>query len=293
MIRGYVATILSTNLDLGMEIGRKLGKLHEDEATKIFYRKREDHLLSVLFPTGLPSRLVEAAECLTVSSSFFLRLPDSPKPEDGELLLLSEASGIEGSVIASTQVAGKLLNGTSLAGKISQEVKEVSYETPDRGYIAVDKVFQVRGIGTVVLGFSSTQLGVHDRLLTLPQGKEVEVKSIQVLDEDQDAVGPGVRVGIALKNVRQEELRGLYSMVKPETKVVDSIRGKLVKFEWADYSPGMFHVVSSGSSSVASVEGQGEVEVRLNRRLPFSSRFLLLNLNARPKKPRVVGYLEA
>lgn len=153
-------------------------------------------------------------------------------------------------------------------------------------------MFQVRGVGTVILGFSNTELMVHDKLTALPNGKEVEIKSIQVLDEDQERVGPGVRVGIAVKNLRPEDLKGIYSLVKAEVKTMEKVKGRLTKFEWSEYSPGTYHVIAAGSSSVALIEGQGEVEVKLNRKLPSATRLLVLNLNAKPKKPRVIGYIE-
>jgi len=292
VLRGTIVTILSTDVSAGTEIGRKLGKLHEDEATKIFYRKKDEYLTSILFPTGLPNRLLEVTECLTTSSGFYLNVPVLPKSEDGEILLLAEASGLSGQVLLSSQDGEKLLKGTSLIKYVSKEVSDPSVETSDLGYVSVDKMFQVRGVGTVILGFSNTELMVHDKLTALPNGKEVEIKSIQVLDEDQERVGPGVRVGIAVKNLRPEDLKGIYSLVKAEVKTMEKVKGRLTKFEWSEYSPGTYHVIAAGSSSVALIEGQGEVEVKLNRKLPSATRLLVLNLNAKPKKPRVIGYIE-
>jgi len=61
----------------------------------------------------------------------------------------------------------------------------------------------VKGVGPVVLGYTKTKVYAHDKLYALPSLKQVEVKSIEVLDEEQDSVGPGVRIGWA------SPLRGL------------------------------------------------------------------------------------
>ncbi|WP_256202686.1 hypothetical protein [Sulfuracidifex tepidarius] len=43
----------------------------------------------------------------------------------------------------------------------------------------------MKGVGTVVTGFSFTQVELHEKLTAVPVNKEVEVKTIQVLDEDR------------------------------------------------------------------------------------------------------------
>jgi Selenocysteine-specific translation elongation factor len=44
----------------------------------------------------------------------------------------------------------------------------------------------VRGVGPVAIGFAYTDVRIHDKLVALPSGVEVDVKNIQILDEDQE-----------------------------------------------------------------------------------------------------------
>lgn len=78
--------------------------------------------------------------------------------------------------------------------------------SPPIGLVYVDRAFNVKGVGVVVLGYALTRVSIHDKFIAYPMNLEVEVRSIQVLDEDQDSVMPGTRVGLALRNVRLEDI---------------------------------------------------------------------------------------
>ena len=67
----------------------------------------------------------------------------------------------------------------------------------------------MKGVGTVVLGFVlGGKVSVHDKLRAVPSSPEktVEVKGIQVNDEDYESAGEGIRVGLSLKGVDARDL---------------------------------------------------------------------------------------
>ena len=72
----------------------------------------------------------------------------------------------------------------------------------------VDRVFSLRGIGTVVTGtlWSGTVAG-GDVLRVEPGGRGVRVRSVQVHDEAVDHGAAGQRVALALPGVERSELR--------------------------------------------------------------------------------------
>ena len=68
--------------------------------------------------------------------------------------------------------------------------------------IPIDHSFDVKGVGTVILGVvKQGKVSVHDELLILPQGKKVFVKSIQMHDDSADEATSPARVGLALKGI--------------------------------------------------------------------------------------------
>ena len=71
----------------------------------------------------------------------------------------------------------------------------------------VDRSFTLRGIGTVVTGtLWSGSLAEGDRLVVLPRGLEVRVRSAQVHDDPVDRAVAGQRVALALTGVDWREV---------------------------------------------------------------------------------------
>src|SRR5262245_51115980 len=71
----------------------------------------------------------------------------------------------------------------------------------------VDRVFTLRGIGTVATGtLWSGRIAAGDTLRVEPGGREVRVRSVQVHDEAVDVAEAGQRVAVALPGVERREL---------------------------------------------------------------------------------------
>jgi selenocysteine-specific elongation factor len=92
-------------------------------------------------------------------------------------------------------------------------------EHVDRGSatrLYVDRVFSLRGIGTVATGtLWSGSLGEGDELVAEPGARPVRVRSVQVHDEAVDRAEPGQRVAVALPGVERSELRRGDALVTP------------------------------------------------------------------------------
>ena len=73
--------------------------------------------------------------------------------------------------------------------------------------IVFDHCFDVKGVGTVVLGkVLQGTVNQYDNLVHLPSGADVMVKSIQMHDDDvKQAVCPA-RVGLSLKGIKPDEV---------------------------------------------------------------------------------------
>src|SRR5688500_9660626 len=80
----------------------------------------------------------------------------------------------------------------------------------------VDRVFTLRGIGTVVTGtLWSGSLGEGDVLVAQPGGLEVRVRSVQVHDRDVERAGAGQRVAVTLPGIERSALRRGDALVEP------------------------------------------------------------------------------
>jgi selenocysteine-specific elongation factor len=80
----------------------------------------------------------------------------------------------------------------------------------------VDRVFTLRGIGTVVTGtLWSGRISAGDRLRAEPQGFDVRVRSVQVHDQPVESANGGQRVALSLPGVERWRLRRGDVLVEP------------------------------------------------------------------------------
>lgn len=278
MLKGSVAVVLSNDEKKAVEIAERLGKKEEE---RIYYRHIGDIVRSVLVPR--PEDLLEAAEFATLATYFYLYVGELNSTA-AELALLAKASGIKGRALADDEAAFRKYFGE--LGLELGELEEVDETPEDLGYVYVEKAFNVKGVGPVAIGFAYTHVKVHDELILLPEGVEAEVKSIQVLDEDQEEVGPGARVGLALRGVEAGQLKESYALVKKGVPLAD--RYKVEKFKWAAEAERV-HAFLGGIKAMAAIKGG---EALLDRKVPATlKRGVVINVNAKPRTPKVYGYL--
>ncbi len=68
--------------------------------------------------------------------------------------------------------------------------------------LSIDRVFSMRGFGTVITGTSvSGRLQIGDQVCVYPAGKKVKVRGLQVHNQDVEAVLPGQRTAINLQGM--------------------------------------------------------------------------------------------
>lgn len=282
MLRGSIITVLSSDEKYAFEIASMLGKRDRGEE-RVYYRKVGDLVRSVLIPNI--NNVLDTARALSISSSFYLGIKDITWI-DGELALLTEATALPGIILTNdTNTFMKYFSELNISRFVS-EFRELDMDVPDRGLVYVDRAFNVRGVGVVVLGYALTQVSVHDKFIAYPMNKEVEIRSIQVLDEDQESVLPGTRVGLALRNVKLEEIEGIQALIRPGVRFINHIDG-FIRFKWGDEAREI-HVILNGIKVMGEVKDE---TIRLNEELPqVSGRALIINVNAKPRRPRILGY---
>jgi selenocysteine-specific elongation factor len=99
-------------------------------------------------------------------------------------------------------------------GDAADKVEERSADGPTR--LFVDRVFTLRGIGTVVTGtLWSGSVGEGDVLRAEPAGLEVRVRSVQVHDHPVERAEAGQRVAAALPGIERGRLARGDALVEP------------------------------------------------------------------------------
>ena len=95
-------------------------------------------------------------------------------------------------------------------------------ETDDSSLILpVDQFFNVKGVGLVAIGYvQSGIVSKHDMIQVLPADENGIVRSLQVMDDDVENAISGDRVGLAIRNLREEALHRGCMIVHAESNVL-------------------------------------------------------------------------
>jgi len=208
--------------------GKNLGKTGTTSDITFYNLKQGDSIVTMIEPTRYPEKFPSLFYSLSVCD-FVLFIVKNIDRHFGEMVVAVDTLGkTDGCFILknyySENDVSRLVKNTTLSNfsfsgdnttdiremlveraKINQEKdKNAAYTT---GSVTIDHFFNVRGIGTVVLGFVvSGIVRRHDKVNLLPLDKEAQIRSIQKHDEDFDLATKGDRVGLALKNVEVEDL---------------------------------------------------------------------------------------
>jgi selenocysteine-specific elongation factor len=126
--------------------------------------------------------------------------PELAMLEAGELL-----PGAQAVAVSARSGAGLQELRDALARAAASVPGRLDSELPTR--LHIDRVFSIRGAGTVVTGtLWSGTIAVGDELCLLPSGRHARARAVQVHDAPVPSAAAGQRVAVNLTGVRVEEL---------------------------------------------------------------------------------------
>lgn len=89
--------------------------------------------------------------------------------------------------------------------KMTDEIEDKNLETPAR--LNIDRVFSIKGFGTVVTGtLIEGKISIDDDLVIYPKELKTKIRSIQVHGEGVETAYAGQRTAINISNVKVEEI---------------------------------------------------------------------------------------
>ncbi len=102
------------------------------------------------------------------------------------------------------------LNGENieeLRNMILSELKTIVVKVTERPYLYVDRVFTIKGSGTVVTGtLASGNLSRNTDMVVLPENKKVKIRSFQSYQFEVETLEPVSRVALNLQNLKKEDV---------------------------------------------------------------------------------------
>ena len=264
------------------ELARKLGKKGDVRDIESYVHK-ETHegdvrILSLLRPLRHPERLRPLLSVLNVAKAGIVEIT-AVDAALGEVLVAFGAAGIHhGHAIISPEDGGwidaqqvKMIldqaglqswtlhesapDEHTLRESLLSNVPDGEQEAPL--VIPIDQHFNVKGVGLVAIGYvQAGTVSKHDEILVLPANEKGIARSLQVMDDDVEQSIVGDRVGVAIRNLREEALHRGCVLTHPDAEAMTRHDGSTFTLQRAPFQK---RELSEGDVVHAAVDLQFQV----------------------------------
>ena len=221
-------------------IANELGKKGTSSDITIYDRKTNDKIISYCFPNTYPEKLQPLLQSVAMSNYAIINISKLDSFL-GEQLIAVDIFGIKSGFILhgyeiDSEKVRNIIKNTGLSSfqivdsleqlknSISEmesrtetetetetvvdlKVKEDESLQSSETCIVADHVFDVKGVGTVVLGtVKQGEIKTYDELVLSPSNKTVVIKSIQMHDDPVNTSKKNSRVGLAIKGASAKDI---------------------------------------------------------------------------------------
>jgi selenocysteine-specific translation elongation factor len=243
------------------DVAAEFGKKGTVTDISLYDRKESDIIKTWVTPSGFPEKIQPLLQAINLAE-FVIFYVDKLDKFTGEQIIavdslkkdkgiLSHSFEVDESKLAS-MIKGTVLENYAKVSrdKIKEAIDKIEPVSNDNSSeMVVDHCFDVKGVGTVILGkVTAGKIKQYDNLKLYPQGSDVLIKSIQMHDDPvEESISPA-RVGLAVKGVKPEDV-GRGDIICQEDKVrVDSE----IELEFTQ-SPFYKNEISQGQMCLVSV----------------------------------------
>lgn len=201
------------------EVAASLGKKGTATDMTMYDKKEAGVIRTYTTPSGFPDKVQPLLQVINLAEYVIFHVNKLDKFVGEQIIALDMLQKKNGLLSHTYDVDENTLNtmikNTVLVNypRITQDkIKEESDKLPQiskegNARVVIDHCFDVKGVGTVILGkVEQGKIKQYDTLKLLPAGIDVLIKSIQMHDDPVDeAVSPG-RVGLAVKGVSPDQV---------------------------------------------------------------------------------------
>lgn len=301
-------------------IAHELGKKGTSSDITIYDRKSADtdRIFSYCFPNTYPEKLQPLLQSIAMADYAILNI-SKLDTFLGEQILALDIFGVkEGFILYSYDVdvekVKNIVKNTRLSSFqilesvdqlksiITRIMPEKEADKENKGsndnavYISIDHVFDVKGVGNVVLGtIKQGEVKIYDELEIHPSNKSIVIKSIQMHDDPVTTSKKPARVGLAIKGISAKEVsRGDIITSKGIAKTVSSFqikfnKNKYYKDDIIETQNYMINVGLQIRSAKIKKINDSELVVSIEKPIAYVNNDLCILFNPDSKTMRIVG----
>ena len=201
------------------ETASEFGKKGTESDLTLYDRKESDIIKTWVIPNGFPEKIQPLFQAINLAEYVIFHVDKLDKFTGEQIIALDSLKKEKGILSHTFDVDESKLNlmikGTVVENytrveqdKIKEEMNTLVPITNDNpAELLIDHCFDVKGVGTVILGkVTNGTIKQYDNLKLYPHNIDVLIKSIQMHDDPvTESISPA-RVGLAVKGAKPDEV---------------------------------------------------------------------------------------
>ena len=202
------------------EFLKEFGKQGTLSDIVLYDRKQKDRIFTMVAPISFPDKIQTLPQVLNMTEVVVLNVTALDKYLAEQIIAIDSLNIKNGFLLHSYDIddqrLAKMIKGTVIENFkrienleiLKNEINDLNSNSREGDLILpVDHSFDVKGVGTVILGgIKQGRVKVYDKLRILPSNKEILIKSIQMHDDPVNETFSPARVGLAVKGITPHEI---------------------------------------------------------------------------------------
>jgi len=287
-------------------LAKEFGKKGTSTDITIYDKKETESIKTWTAPTGFPEKIQPLFQAINMGEYVIFCVTKLDKFTGEQIVALDSLKKTQGilchsydvdrnklfSMIKGTVVEQYKLVELDDLKKEADSIKPVSMDGKTK--IAIDHCFDVKGVGTVILGkVVQGKVKTYDNLKLLPKGVDVLIKSIQMHDDTVDEAISPARVGLSVKGITPDDVQRGDMLCAPDSVQVaqeitlDYVQNQFFKDKVGENQ--MFLVNIGLQIRPAKIVSLNPMKLSLGKPVVFNKNDICIILKPESQTIRIVG----
>ncbi len=301
MIKSINYTLLSDE-----SLAKEFGKKGNSTDITIYDKKESDTIKTWTLPTGFPEKIQPLFQAINMGEYVIFYVTKLDKFTGEQIVALDSLKKTQGILCHSydidrnklfSMIKGTVVEQYKLV-EFTELKKEVDLLQPlsknGKTKITIDHCFDVKGVGTVILGkVIQGKIKTYDNLKLLPKGTDVLIKSIQMHDQPVEEVTSNARVGLSVKGITPDDVQRGDMLCMPDSAqisqeiILDYTQSQFFKDKISENQ--MFLVNIGLQIRPAKVVALNPLKISLGKPAVFDKNDICVILKPESQTIRIVG----
>lgn len=287
-------------------LAKEFGKKGTSTDITIYDKKVLDAIKTWTLPTSFPEKIQPLFQALNMGEYIIFHVTKMDKFTGEQIVALDALKKTDGILCHSYDVdRNKLLSmiKDTVVEKykivelqdLKQELENIQPKsTHGKLKIVIDHCFDVKGVGTVILGkVARGEVKVYDNLKLLPRCSDVLIKSIQMHDDTVDEATSPARVGLSVKGITPDDVQRGDVLCMPDSLQVaqeitlDYVQNQFFKDQIGENQ--MFLVNIGLQTRPAKIVSINPMKLSLGKPAVFDKNDICVILKPESQTIRIVG----